>query len=154
VLRTGDLTVDTGMRYDDDMAKRDTYYEGLDTTSPYPRPNEAIRKLCDICGLWIIVNNWPDGKSRTPMIKGFVVCASCDPRHPEDAYMKTGYRILQPRRMRAIRFAQIARAMSKHGCLRQLDPEQGDCKCAGCASMRLFPTTPAPYPSQDVIYGG
>lgn len=132
------------MRYDIDMAKRDGLYDGPEYESPYPSIEERITKICDICRRDIIVNHWPDKKPRTPLFKQFIVCPICDPRHPEDRYMKTGYRILYPHRLHVIRYAQVTRAMSIHGCINLEGPPGEDwppenCKCAGCAARKLMP---------------
>ena len=126
------------------MAKRDNIYANDWESALYPPREDMIHKNCDICGRDIVVNNWPDRKSRTPKFKSFVICPWCDPRHPEDRYLKEGYRILHPERLRVIRFAQVTRAMSLHGCINKEGPEGEDwppenCKCAGCASRKLMP---------------
>lgn len=125
------------MRYDYAMAKRDLIYADMETESDYPPPEDMIHKNCQICGRDMVVNNWPDRKSRTAIFKGFIVCPWCDPRHPEDFYKKTGYRILHPGRLRVIRYAQVTRALAKHGCIRPME-DGADCKCAGCAAVKLL----------------
>lgn len=114
-------------------------YAGDNYESPYPTPAEQIHKKCDICGLDMVVNNWADGKSRTPMYKGFVVCVTCDPRHIDDIYMKEGYRILHPRRLRIIKMAQVTRALSGVPCIRRPIGDVGCGKCAECVALKLFP---------------
>lgn len=149
-VKTWHLIFSAPVRYDYDMAKipkrSGLYSDEMGYSSPYPDQQELIRKRCDVCGAEIVVNNWPDQKSRTPKIFDLVVCISCDPRHPEDHYTKVGYRILHRDRLRVIRLAQVTRAMSKHGCIKLIqDDDDGhwypalDCKCAGCAARKLFP---------------
>jgi len=134
------------------MAKRDDYYEGLQyQANDFPTQDEMKLKQCDICGLAMAINNWPDGKSRTPTFKDFVICVECDPRHVDDRYVKKGYRILHPRRLRAIHFAQISRAMGKRPCMR--GEELGCGTCPACAARKLFPTPPYRHPSTEVVYG-
>lgn len=108
---------------------------------------KALYKVCGICGEPFCINNtkWNDGQSRTPRFKGFVICPICDPRHPDDRYMKEGYRVSQPVKLRVIRYAQVTRAMSIHGCinLTKFDHEDNGipsdkCKCAGCAAVKLM----------------
>jgi len=41
-------------------------------------------KDCEYCGRTIMVNNYDDKKSRTPMFLGLVICPWCDPRHIDD----------------------------------------------------------------------
>lgn len=133
------------------MGKRDEVYAGENYDTPYPTQGDFNSKPCDICGLSIIVNNWPDRKSRTPKFKDFVVCPDCDPRHPDDRFLKQGYRILHPRRLRAIHFAQISRAMGKRPCMR--GEELGCGTCPACAAGKLFPTPPARHAKTEVVYG-
>lgn len=119
------------------MGKRDGIYDGVDYQSPYPTPAEQVHKACEICGIDMVVNNWDDKKSRTPKFLGFVVCVDCDPRAVDEHYLKEGYKIMFPRRLRVIRLAQVTRALARHGCLKPM--EGVTCKCAGCAAGRLFP---------------
>lgn len=105
---------------------------------------DLVYKLCDVCAIPFCVNNWDDRKARTPRFKGFVVCSNCDPRAVPDRYMKEGYRVIWPGRLRVIRYAQITRAMSIYGCINMEGPEgEGwsptNCKCAGCAAQKFFP---------------
>lgn len=111
-----------------------SYRDGYTNTGP--TQSEMVSKPCEICGRLFVVNNWPDSKSRTPKIFGLAVCPGCDPRHPEDYYVKEGYRILHPYRLRVIRLAQVTRALARRGCLGENDE---GCKCAGHAAMKLFP---------------
>lgn len=117
--------------------------EELMATKGHPRQDrsyivtsEKVYKVCDICGLPICVNNYPDGKSRTPRFKKFIVCPGCDPRHPDDKFMKQGARILHPTRLRVIHFAMIARALAARPCSK--NREYG-CKCPECVAGKLFP---------------
>lgn len=106
---------------------------------------DLVYKRCDICDAPFCVNNWEDRKARTPRFKGFVVCPNCDPRAVPDRYMKEGYRVIWPGRLRVIRYAQVTRAMGKHGCINKVGPEgeewtEPTCKCAGCAARKLMGT--------------
>lgn len=119
------------------MAKRDAHYEGQQYDSTYPTHEEMVWKQCEVCGSEICVNNWPDKKNRTPKYKGLIVCPECDPRHPEDRYMKEGYRVLHRRRARIIALARIAQAASQKPCVK------GDfgtnCRCFSCTARKFFP---------------
>ena len=108
---------------------------------------KALYKVCGICGEPFCINNtkWNDGQSRTPRFKGFVICPICDPRHPDDRYMKEGYRVSQPVKLRVIRYAQVTRALARMGCLRpmigteeEMKDYDANCKCAGCAAVKLI----------------
>lgn len=44
-------------------------------------------KDCGYCGRTIMVNNYDDKKSRTPMFLGLVICPWCEPRHMDDRQM-------------------------------------------------------------------
>lgn len=123
------------------MGKRDAMYSEEVFDSPYPAEEDLIYKQCDICGLAIAVNNWPDGKSRTPRFKKLIVCVDCDPRNIFDRYLKEGYRIMFPDRLRIIKLAQVTRALSNHGCLKKGDDglTKSGCKCAGCTAEKLMP---------------
>lgn len=46
-----------------------------------------VYKTCGYCSRDIMVNNYPDRKTRTPMFLGLVICPWCDPRHPEDRWL-------------------------------------------------------------------
>jgi len=126
------------------MSKRASIYEGTDYQSEYPKPDEQIFKQCDVCGDSICVNNWPDKKSRTPKFKGLVVCVTCDPRPADQRYMKEGYRILHPDRVRIIKMALITKWAASQKCQKYPD-ELGigtfvpNCKCVTCVAGQLFP---------------
>lgn len=94
----------------------------------------SIYKQCGICGNKFCVNNWLDHKSRTPRLGGFVICPDCDPRHLEDRYLREGYRILHPRRLRLVRMAQITRAMATQPCMKLGDKK---CKCPSCTARKV-----------------
>lgn len=119
------------------MARRDAHYAGQHYESDYPDQDAMIHKRCQICGLDIVINNWPDKKSRTPKYKGFIVCPDCDPRHPADRYMKEGHRVLHRRRARIIALAQVTSAASKQFC--RAGGGKADCRCFTCAARKLFP---------------
>lgn len=36
--------------------------------------------MCEYCGFQMVVNNYPDRKSRTPKFFGLPICVQCDPR--------------------------------------------------------------------------
>lgn len=44
------------------------------------RTFDPIYKSCFFCGRSIMVNNYEDGKPRTPKFNGKVICPWCDPR--------------------------------------------------------------------------
>ena len=147
------------MRYDDDMSKTLTEREVFERRMgrvmtdqeiydltpkrdrgkilDYLKNNPHIYKVCDICAEPFCVNNWPDGKSRTPKFKGFVICGGCDPRPIDDRFLKEGYRIVWQNRLRVIRLAQVTRALARYGCLKSKE-YLGTCKCAGCAAVKLM----------------
>jgi hypothetical protein len=127
------------------MAKRDEVYTQMEyEPNGYPTHREGglafIVKNCDICRRAMTVNNWPDGKSRTPKFLGFIVCVDCDPRHSEDHYLKNDQgRIIHRGRLRVIRMAQVTRALARYGCLgRDAEWEKPGCKCAGCTAFKLM----------------
>jgi len=148
------------MRYDDDMSKTMTSREVFEfrlgrsvtddellaMTPKRDRKNALndtgmLYKLCDICQQPFCVNNWDDRKPRTPKYKGFIVCHMCDPRPIPDRFMKEGYRIVYPGRLRVIRLAQVTRALARRGCIvPDWHKNYGDenCKCAGCAAVKLM----------------
>jgi hypothetical protein len=140
------LTSVDRMIYDECMTKRASYYEQLDAESPYPNAGEQIYRYCDICGLKICINNWPDKKPRTPRIFDLVICVDCDPRWWADRYKAKGYRIAFKRRLRVVNMARIVRAAARHGCIRPVEkwdqPVDEDgipvCNCFGCAAMKLY----------------
>ena len=103
--------------------------------------SENLYRRCDICLEPFCVNNWPDRKPRTPKFKDFIVCHLCDPRPIDDRFMKQGYRIVWPARLRVIRYAQITRALARRGCIVPDWHENfgsDNCKCAGCAAVKLM----------------
>jgi hypothetical protein len=128
------------MRYDECMRNRDILLGNEKYDSPYPSQAELKHKNCDICGLDIVVNNWPDRKSRTPKFKDFVVCTECDPRYIDDRLLGIQLPVkVNRRRMRILNLARVVRALAKHGCLLHGDDwEKPGCKCAGCAAIKLF----------------
>lgn len=96
--------------------------------------SDAIWKRCDVCGLHFVVNaGFEDRKPRTPKFKGLVVCLDCDPRHREDRYLKEGYRVIHPRRMRVIAMALIAKNLAGKKCL----SGKKKCKCVNCVARKL-----------------
>jgi hypothetical protein len=96
-----------------------------------------VYKLCEICERPFCINNWDDKKKRTPRMFKFIICPDCDPRHPDDRYMKEGWRILQKHKLRIVRYAQVTRAMSLKPCL-YID-YRPNCKCAACVAGKLMP---------------
>ena len=93
--------------------------------------------ICDICNRPFLVNQFEDHKPRTPKYKNFVICIMCDPRHLDDRYMKTGYRMIHPAKQRIVAMAMIARALATRRCSK---PERSFfCKCPECVAGKLFP---------------
>lgn len=126
------------------MISRGEIYKGPEHASPYPGPDEHIRKNCDVCGDSMIVNNWPDKKPRTPKFKGLIVCVGCDPRSAAQRYLKEGYQVIHPDRLRIIKLALITKWASTQRCLKNPDePGLGtfvpNCKCVTCVAGQLFP---------------
>lgn len=96
-----------------------------------------IYKTCDICDRPFCVNNYDDKKSRTPKYKDFVICVECDPRHPEDRWVKERPRILWKNRLRIVHFAMISRALAARPCSKP--PAKLGCKCPECVAGKLMP---------------
>lgn len=93
-----------------------------------------VYKRCGVCGLHICVNNWEDKKARTPRLGGLVICAECDPRYNEDRYLKKGYRLIHPRRLRILKMAQIVHKLQELECMKG-----SDCgKCPTCVARKVL----------------
>lgn len=97
--------------------------------------SKAKYKFCDICDRPFCINNYPDGKSRTPRMYRFVICADCDPRHPDDRWLEKP-RILHRHKLRIVRFAQITRALTVRPCSKK---GEMPCKCPECTAGKLMP---------------
>ena len=47
-----------------------------------------IKVMCEYCGFQMVVNNYPDKKSRTPKFFGLPICPMCDPRASTERWDK------------------------------------------------------------------
>jgi len=99
-----------------------------------------VYKVCDICDRPFCVNNHDDGKSRTPRFKKFVICIDCDPRHPDDRWLKEGARVWKKDKLRIVHFAMISRALAARPCSKApAETMLTKCRCPECAAGKLFP---------------
>jgi len=99
--------------------------------------SDTLWVFCDICKRPFVVNaGFEDRKPRTPRYKDFIICIQCDPRHPDDRFMKQGWRIMSKPKLRIVQMAQIVRQMGTWECK---NPNKIKCNCAVCVAKKLFP---------------
>ena len=114
------------------MGKRTSVYtEGF--TSVYPSDDKQVKKECEFCSIEMVVNNYPDGKSRTPKLWGMVICVDCDPRHVDDRWKKDNVRITHPRRLKKCQAIRLVKLMAKRGC----EHEEYDPRCFFCVAQKV-----------------
>ena len=98
------------------------------------RANDNIYRQCSVCFGKFVVNAWEDRKPRTPTLAGLIVCPKCDPRHAHDRFLKKGYRIIHPDRLRIFRMTQFTLAVAKKPCQHN---EDESCKCPPCFAKKI-----------------
>lgn len=92
-------------------------------------------KLCDFCGRSIMINNYADGKSRTPRWRKtqMVICPWCNPLSYQDKVIKPSlYKTIQSRVI-------VERLAEMNFCFTTKGEPLDDliCKCVGCVAHRL-----------------
>jgi hypothetical protein len=99
---------------------------------------EPKYKVCDFCGRNIMVNNYADGKSRTPRWRntGLVICPWCDPTTYTGTVTKP---ILYKTIMSRVLVEKLA---NMDFCFKEVEQskpktDRADCKCLACAARRI-----------------
>lgn len=91
-------------------------------------------KHCDFCGRSIVINNYPDKKSRTPRWRktNMVICPWCNPT----TYMDT---VTNPTLYKTIMSRVIVeRLAAMDYCFKDGGEAHPVCKCLGCGAKKLM----------------
>lgn len=92
-------------------------------------------KNCDFCGRSIIVNNYEDGKSRTPRWKNtqLIICPWCDPSNYTGKITKpTQYKTIMSRVL-VEKFAEMNFCFTT----KEAPLEDLTCHCLGCGARKI-----------------
>lgn len=126
VMSDEDILLRAGDRY----TTPDAFLQWLNNS-----PN--LYAVCDVCHRDFCVNcGYEDGKPRTPKYKNFVICLTCDPRHPDDRWDDKP-RIVSRPKLRLVQMAQVVKAVANKPCFKA-EPTF-PCKCPSCVAGKMFP---------------
>ena len=95
---------------------------------------EPKYKHCDFCGRSIMINNYEDGKSRTPKWRktDLVICPWCKPTSYTDTVTNpTLYKTVMSRVL-------VEKLAALDYCFKDGGESHPVCKCLGCGAKRLM----------------